>query len=236
MNQTLDFAPNYCHIIELDIAQDATNHDYRYALRGITSAEPSNDESVEEYEYYHSLGMSDSSVEKVKVSIEMTGNRMYGDPVQDFVQSLALETGQARKTYYKWVQPNGEMIEGQCTLSDIVFGSGMGDANARGDFSYTIQIDTVDTHETPNASSIPEAITATDVSVKVGESVDAGAKVTPTTANQKCHYGIEDTTIADVDADGNVKGIEVGETTLTIKAASKPSATKQVAVKVTAGV
>ena len=231
---TLDFAPNYCHVIELDIAQSATEHDWRYALRGITSAEPSSDETTNDDTYYHNLGMTETDVEQVKASVALSGHRMYGDPAQDFVQSLALKTGKDRQTWFRWTMPDGEHLEGTCTLTDIVLGSGMGDANAKGDFSYTISINEVSVHDMGDKVSVPVSVDADDVSVQVGATAGVSASVTPPTANQKCHYAIEDSSVATVDADGIVTGVAVGETRLSVKAASKPSVVKVVDVKVTA--
>ncbi|MDU1389495.1 MAG: Ig-like domain-containing protein, partial [Eggerthella sp.] len=59
------------------------------------------------------------------------------------------------------------------------------------------------------------------------------ASVTPEEANPKCFYASGNTDIATVDSDGNVKGIAEGETTVTVRAASKPSVMKS--VKVTVG-
>jgi hypothetical protein len=232
--ETLDFAPNYCHVIELDVAQSATEHDWRYALRGITSAQPSSDETTNDDTYYHNLGMTETDVEQVKASIDLSGHRMYGDPVQDFVQSLALKTGNDRRTFFRWTMPDGEFLEGSCTLTNIVLGSGMGDANAKGDFSFTIAINEVTAHEYGDKTSVPESVDASDVSVAVGATASAAATVTPSTANQKCHYAVEDTSVATVDADGVVTGVAAGETRLSVKAASKPSVVKVVTVTVTA--
>lgn len=231
--QTLDFAPNYTHIIELDITPTAPKPDYRYALRGITECTPENEETVNEDIYYHNLGQTESEVESVSISLAMTGHRMYGDPVQDYVQSLATRAGKDRKTRFRWTHPDGTLFEGQCTLTELVPGSGMGEANAKGTFSYRININTFnETH--PDLNKMPESITCEDVTVNEEETAKANAQVTPVKANQKCHYAIEDETIATVDMDGVVTGVSAGETKMTIKAASKPTVIKQVTVTVSA--
>lgn len=230
--QTLDFAPNYCHVIELDVTPDEATPTWKNALIGITECAPASDETVDEDDYYDNFGFDDTNVSKVKPSLAMTGFRRYGDPVQDFVQSKALSTGKDRKTSYRWTHPDGTYMQGKCTLVDLIPGSGMGEASAKGDFSYTINFDTVDTFNIGTNILAPTAVTAQDVTATVGASTAVNAEVTPTEANQKCHYAIEDTSIATVDADGNVKGVTAGSTTLTIKAASKPSIVKQVKVTV----
>lgn len=230
--KTLDFAPNYAHIIEIDITPDASPT-WAWAQRGITSCVPAAAETTEEDAYYHLLGSTETSVNDVKVSIAMTGHRMYGDPAQDFVQSRALLTGDDRKTRYRWTHPDGTVLTGECSLSGLVPGSAMGDANSKGDFSYTINFNTVEkVPGTGDMTAMPTSVTVSDVTAQVGKSVAASATVAPAGANQKCHYAIEDGTIATVDEDGNVTGVKAGETVLTVKAASKPSVVAQAKVKV----
>lgn len=230
--QTLDFAPNYCHVIELDITPTEATPTWANALVGITECAPASDETVDEDDYYDNFGMDDTNVSKIKPSLAMTGYRRYGDPVQDFVQSKALTTGKDRKTNYRWTQPDGTYLQGKCSLVDLVPGSSMGEASAKGDLSYTINLDTVDVITIGTDIYTPEAISAEDVTATVGATTAVDAEVTPEGANSKCHYAIEDTSIATVDADGNVKGVTAGSTVLTIKAASKPSIVKQVKVTV----
>lgn len=230
--QTLDFAPNYCHVIELDITPTEATPTWANALVGITECAPASDETVDEDDYYDNFGMDDTNVSEIKPSLAMTGYRRYGDPVQDFVQSKALTTGKDRKTNYRWTQPDGTFLQGKCSLVDLVPGSSMGEASAKGDLSYTINLDTVDVITIGTDIYTPEAISAEDVTATVGAATAVDAEVTPEGANSKCHYAIEDTSIATVDADGNVKGVTAGNTVLTIKAASKPSIVKQIKVTV----
>lgn len=230
--QTLDFAPNYCHVIELDITPTEETPTWKNALVGITECAPASDETVDEDDFYDNFGFDDTTVSKIKPSLAITGFRRYGDPVQDFVQSKALTTGKDRKTSYRWTHPDGTYMQGKCTLVDLVPGSSMGEASAKGDLSYTINLDTVDVIEIGTDIYAPESITAEDITATVGASTSVNAEVAPENASSKCHYAIEDTSIATVDADGKVTGVKAGSTVLTIKAASKPSIVKQIKVTV----
>lgn len=232
--QPLDFAPNYCHAIEIDITPNESTPTWRSALEGITSVQPAADETKDEDEFYDKLGQTETTVTNVKASIALTGFRKYGSEVQDFVQSKALLTGNDRKTGFRWTHPDGTFFQGTCNLCDIVPGSGMGDANAKGDFSFTMALDTIDTIVIGNDVNTPESITATDVTTTVGGTAAVDATIAPTGSNQKAFFAIEDDSIATVDADGNIKGVAAGSTTLTIKAASKPSIVKQIKVTVSA--
>ncbi len=232
-DETLDFAPNYAHTFEIDITPESDKRTWASALVGITECVPSPDETVSEDTYYNDLGDTDSSVDAVKVSIGFTGHRKYGDPAQDFIQSRALLTKKKRKTNYRWVHPDGTVYEGVLTMADLVPGSAMGEATAKGEFTWTAKLNTIT--ETPATNeAMPTSITVSEVKVTVGATKAAGATVQPSGCNQKCHYAIKDETIATVDADGIVTGVKAGTTELVIKAAAMPSVNETVTVTVSA--
>ena len=230
----LDFAPNYAHVIELDITPEAAEPTWANALRGISNCVPTPNETVSEDTYYHNLGNGNDDVTAVKLQIAMTGHRMYGDPVQDYVASLMLETGSKRNTRFRWTQPDGTYIKGQCAIRDLV-PAGMGDSDSKGDFSYTISVSSIEEFEPGDKLDLPESVTATAVSVTVGGTSKVSPTVTPPGASPLCHFAIEDDSIATVDTEGNVKGAKAGKTTLSIKCASKPSVMVQIDVTVTSG-
>lgn len=232
--EDLAFAPNYTHSIELDITPGGPERTWEYALFGIRSCKPESDETTEDDEYFQDLGERHTTVQSVKVAIVMEGHRYYGNACQDFVQSLALKTGQDRETNYRWTMPDGTMLCGTCTLTGLVPGSSIGEANSKGDFSYTININTVDEKVEPDATLAPTKVEASAVSVAKDGSEQAGVTVSPDGANQKCHFGVEDPSICSVDADGKVRGLAVGKTKVTAKAAAKPSVSATFEVTVTA--
>ena len=233
-DETLDFAPNYAHTFEIDITPDSDKETWASALVGITECAPASDETVSEDAYYNDLGDTDSSVDAVKVSIAFTGHRKYGDPAQDFIQSRALLTKKKRKTKYRWVHPDGTTFEGELTMADLVPGSGMGEATAKGDFSWTAKLNTIT--ETPaEGEAMPTGVTCGAVTVTAKSSKDVNAQVQPQGCNQKCHYAVEDDTIATVTPDGKITGLKAGSTKLTVKAAAMPSVSTTVDVTVSAG-
>ena len=232
--ETLDFAPNYCHIIEIDVTPKADKPTWASALEGITNVKSSSEETKDEDEFYDMLDFTDNNITKVKHSLAFTGFRKYGSKAQDFIQSKALGILNERKTSYRWIMPDGTKLQGNCTLCDLIAGSGMGDSKNKGDFSFTLAINTIDTKIIGDAIYAPESISATDVTTTVGATTPIGETIAPTDANQAAHFVIEDESIATVDSDGNVTGVAAGSTIVTIKAASKPSVTKQVKVTVSA--
>ncbi len=232
--QDLAFAPNYANVIELNITPLSATPTWAYALYGITSCAPSSDESTSDDAYYNDFGDTKTTVESVKVSLEMSGHRYYGNACQDWIQSLALKTGSDRETDYRWTMPDGTVLKGKCTITGLVPGSSMGDANAKSEFNYTISINSVDEKIEATSALAPSSITASTVTVAKGSTADAGVSVSPTGANQKCHFGVEDPSICSVDADGVITGISPGTTKITAKAAAKPSISTTFEVKVTA--
>ena len=232
VTETLDYAPNYAHIVELNITPNEAVPTWAWAQVGILECKPESDETISEDPYYHLLGQIATSVDAIKVAIVLSGHRMYGDPAQGFVQSRALLVGKDRETQYRWTMPDGTVLTGDCTLAELVPGSGMGEANSKGDFSFKICLNSVEVVSQGDAVILPQAITATAVTVATSKDTPAKASVTPDGANQKCHYAIKDTSIATVDADGNVHGVKAGKTMMTIKAASKPSVSTQCEVTV----
>lgn len=233
-DETLDFAPNYAHTFEINITPESDKSTWASALVGITECVPSPDETVSEDTYYNDLGDTDSSVDAVKVSIGFTGHRKYGDPAQDFIQSRALLTKKKRKTDYRWVHPDGTTYEGVLTMADLIPGSGMGEATAKGDFSWTAKLNTIT--ETPATNeAMPTGVTCGEVSVTTKTPKAVNAQVQPQGCNQKCHYAVADDTVATVTPDGTVTGLKAGTTKLTVKAAAMPSVSTTVEVTVTAG-
>ena len=232
--EDLAFAPNYAHVIELDVTPSGPERTWEYAMYGIKSCKSEPDETIEDDEYFHALGEKHTTVQSVKVAIAMEGHRYYGDACQDFIQSLALKSGEDRETNYRWTMPDGMMLRGTCTLTGLAPGSSIGDANARGEFSYKININTVDEKVEPDTALAPTKVEASAVSVAKDATADSTVTVTPDGANQKCHFGVEDPSICSVDADGKVRGLAAGKTKVTAKAAAKPSVSATFEVTVTA--
>ena len=232
-NQDLGFAPNYMSALEVDITPEATTPTWAIFSRGITEVKPTTNETTDTKDYYDGYGTPTDKVKSVQPQYEVTGDRCYGDPAQDFITSCALLTGEGRKTQFRHTAANGDIIEGDCTLLNLTPNSGQGDASALGAFTCTIATAGSPKFTAGNKLKLPESVTASDIEVAVDATTKIDASVAPTDANPKCFYASGNTGIAAVDSDGNVKGVAQGETTVTVRAASKPSVMKS--VKVTVG-
>lgn len=228
----LGFALNYTNVHAIDITPNAADHTWAYIGQGIQSITPSPNETVDTTYYYNGGGQASSDTTGVDATVSFSGHRYYGDPAQDYIAALDYIFGEARKTYYRHVAPDGRVLEGPCSITNIV--NGGGDANGKGTFSFDIKWDGVPTVKDPDYASMPTGITATAVTVAEGAVEEIGATVAPEGASAVCQYAIDDPDIAIVTADGKVKGVKAGETELTIKSALAPTIGATVKVTVTA--
>lgn len=233
MAQTdLAFAQNYTNALEIDITPEAASPTYMPLACGITSITPSANESTEDKDYYDGYGVPTTKVQSNQIQYEVEGDRCFGDPAQDFIAGRALLTGDDRVTRFRHTSSNGDVVEGKCTLLNLVPGSGQGEASALGAFTCTIATAGYPSFTPANKLKLPTEVTVSDVEVEVGGTTAAGATVTPEEASGKCFYGIEDRSIATVDGDGNVTGVKEGATQLTVRCAAKPSVLETVTVTV----
>lgn len=230
----LGFAPNYANALEVDITPDASSPTWAILSRGITNITPSPNENTEDKDYYDGYGVPETKVTSTQIQYEVEGDRCYGDPAQDYISSCALETGDGRKTRFRHTAPNGDVIEGDCTLLNLTPNSGQGEASAPGAFTCTVATAGYPEFKPANKLKLPTAITADDVSVAVDAKAKIEATVTPEDANGKCFFASGDTDIATVDSDGNVTGVSEGKCKIAIRAASKPAILKTIEVTVTA--
>lgn len=232
----LGFAPNYSSALEINITPGESTKTWAILSRGITEIKPTPNESTEDKDYYENCGVPETKVKSTQIQYEVTGDRYYGDPAQDFVASLALEIGDGRKTDFRHTDPNGDVVEGECTILNIVVGSQQGAASDPGAFSCTVATAGRPTYTEASKNKLPTSVTAklSGTSVAVGKSSAITATVTPTDANPKCFYASSDNDVATVDSEGNVTGVAAGKATVTVRAASKPSVFATVEVTVSA--
>lgn len=226
------FASNWTNLFMIDITPGGPSRTFARIGAGINSADPIGDDEVSEEAYYDGEGGSDSEVTGRSSGMSFSGHRCYGDPAQDYIESIEEEAGEARKTTFRMVGPNGRIKEGPATITNIkTFGGGPKD---KSEFSCDIKFNGRPKVTPGNAKEFPETVTATAVSVAVGATAEVAATVAPSGASTACVYGIEDSEIATVDAMGVVTGVKTGKTKLSVKSAVKPSVTAEVEVTVTA--
>ena len=230
----LGFARNYANALEINITPGEAEPTWAILSRGITSITPSPNESTEDKDYYDGYGVPTTKVQSTQIQYEVEGDRCYGDPAQDYIASVALETGEGRETQFRHTAANGDVIQGDCTLLELVPNSGQGEASALGAFSCTISTAGSPAFTPAGKLKLPEMVEAEAVSVVVGAKARIETTVTPAESNPKCFFASGNTDVATVDSDGNVTGVSEGKATITVRAASKPSVMVSVEVTVTA--
>lgn len=111
-------------------------HLYRLGA-GITSATPSNADTMTTYSYLIDQGGAENDQTQKAVSYALAGNRNFGDPAQEFVADQdSIMNAQA---YFIVILEDGSQIEGIGNLSNIIDHGG--DMNARNTFSFTFTFD-----------------------------------------------------------------------------------------------
>lgn len=222
----IGFALNYTNLHEIEIP----GRGWARIGAGIQSVDPSGNEESDQTGYYDGEGLASTLITGGQVTLAFSGHRKYGDAAQDYIASLALEYGSARNTRYRWTAPDGQRINGQCTIANIKPGGG--DANSKSSFEFELHLNGRPTLTAGDASGFPTSITASDITAAVGASASVGAAVLPNTASNALAYAVENDEIATVSSDGIVTGIMVGQTKLSIKSMVKPSVAVEVGVSI----
>ncbi len=229
----IGFIKNYQFLLEADVTPNGPERTFARVAGGIRSTSDSTEEETDSAAYYDSDGGTVDEVKSVKFAYEVTGDRLVGDPFQDFVVSRKYVSGNARKTTLRMTSPDGEVIEGTATISNIKGAGPNGEANSAPEFGCTLAFDGIPAHDAPTATTLPAEVAAEDVTVAVGAKAKLGESVSPETASGRCVYEVESWDVCTVDSEGNVTGVAEGATRVRVKAAAKPSVSKVVTVTVT---
>lgn len=215
----ISFTLNYTNLYLINTTPGGPSKTWERIGAGINSVEWEGNEEVSQDAYYDGEGLASSDVTGGQMVGTFEGHRKYGDPAQDFIASLMLDYS-GRKTDFRWIAPDGQTLEGEVTVANIKPQGG--DPNAKSDFGFEVHFNGMPQYTAGDANEFPESVTCSAVTVKVGASIAAGATVSPSGSSPALVYGVEDDSIATVDADGNVTGVKAGKTKLSVKSAVKP--------------
>ncbi|MFC4075221.1 phage tail tube protein [Salinithrix halophila] len=103
---------------------------------GFKSVDPQMNEENDQTAYLDGNGFATTTVMGGQLTLEFTGDRLYGDPAQDWIFSKMATIGTKRNTTFKWEQPSGEIFEGPVTLA--VINGPTGDANSKGEVTVEV--------------------------------------------------------------------------------------------------
>lgn len=229
------YAPNYTNILEVNVTPNEAEATWAWVAPGINNITNDASEETSEDEFYDSEGSTDTEVTKLTRGFTVEGYRRFTDAFQNYVASIADLTGEDRRTQYRLTSPDGKVIQANCTIKDIKAGVPDGAPSDRMPFSCSIVQNGSYTSVTPAAgASLPESVNATIAALTVKKSVTISPTVTPSTASQRCLYGVSDDSIATVTNDGVLTGVSAGKVNVMIKCAAKPSVFTTVEVEVKA--
>lgn len=144
------------HLFEIKIADEQ----YARLAKGIMSAEPDNNEETDQTKYLDGDGFGETDVIGAQLIVAFSGHRYYGDPAQDYIYSNMLKLGAGRRTDFRWTQPNGDVLEGSCTIAAITGPSG--DAGAKGEIGFEIHFNGKIELQEGGAAPATAATTSTD--------------------------------------------------------------------------
>ncbi|MBM7585849.1 hypothetical protein JOC86_002391 [Bacillus pakistanensis] len=146
-----EFYLQSAHKFEIQTGTDTTTQEpiYSRLAGGLNSVEPSNNEELSQDKYLDGDGYGETDVIGAQQTLSFSGHRKYGDEAQDFIYSKRLELGNARRTNFRWTEPDGGILEGPATIVEI--GGPSGEAGSKGEISFGIHFNGKPTYTPPVA-------------------------------------------------------------------------------------
>lgn len=132
------FEQNFQRLYEIDITPNGASPTWARLGAGLTGADPSNNEEIDQTKYLDGDGYAESEVIGAQFTLAFSGHRVIGDAAQDFIASLEHELGNNRKTTFRTYDKFGNLKQGDCTIANVDFGGG--DAGAKVDIAFEIHV------------------------------------------------------------------------------------------------
>lgn len=124
-----------------EIPTSSTTQPTWYELaKYILSVSPNDNESTEEEGFYDGDGTPETAVMAIAMGYSFSGYDDPDDDAQALIRSLKLEVGEGRHIMFRVTESGtgANTYTGEATVSNIVSGSGGGDATNFADFSCDI--------------------------------------------------------------------------------------------------
>lgn len=134
----MEYVLNYMELHEIDVTPNGASRTWKRLAEGITSADPSNNDNVDQTAYLNGNGYGSSDVIGAQMTIAFSGHRVVGDAAQDYIASVQRTLGNGRKTNYRFTDAQGNQVSGACTIANVDFGGG--DANAKTEIAFEIHL------------------------------------------------------------------------------------------------
>ena len=152
----MSFALNYMDLFEIDITPNAASETWARLGSGLSSADPSNNENIDQTAYLDDDGYGTSTVIGAQKIISFSGHRELGDSAQDYIASIQNTLGSSRNTTFRYTDADGSKMSGPCIIANIDIGGG--DAGAKKEISFEVHMNGKPT-DTPKSAA--ETLTST---------------------------------------------------------------------------
>lgn len=143
-SKTLTRPENWVNRLEIDLnggkdpKADVETAEWAQIAEGIQSVTPAGNETADTQAFWVDKGFSETDITGKRATFAITGQRVVGDPAQDFIAARFLAMGDSLRTLFRWTDQSGNTIVANCTLTSVVpFG---GNANGRQTFSVTLSL------------------------------------------------------------------------------------------------
>lgn len=221
MSVDIGFALNYTNLYLINVTPQAEVPTWARLGQGITSVEPDDSDETSDDAYYDGEGVTETNVTGSTMGYKFSGDRHYNNAAQNFVAGLRGTSGASRRTDLRHVAPDGRVLEGKVTITDI--NAGGGEANEKGGFEFTAHFAGRPTVTEPDATVMPESLAASAVNVQVGGTAQVAVTPTPSASSGACAFASSDVEVATVDDSGLVTGVGAGTCTISCKSMVLPS-------------
>lgn len=134
---TNDFILNYENLYLIDITPETTATYARLAA-GLSSADPENNEELDQTKYLDGDGHGSTSVIGMQRTVAFSGHRDANDAAQNYIFSKEFELGNERCTTFRQIDKYGNIVEKSCTIATL--NPGGGDAGAKSEIGFEIHL------------------------------------------------------------------------------------------------
>lgn len=117
--------PCYENQFKIDITGgDGATESNLKPIADMESSSVSIDGNVEEWSPFDAEGWTNRLVTSKSITISVSGKRNIGDSGNDYIESVALKTGENCNTTFVWSFPSGAKLVMPCVINVTEWGSG----------------------------------------------------------------------------------------------------------------
>lgn len=216
-----DYQKNYEKLFLINTTPTETNPTLVRLANGIDTFEETNNETKETKMYYNNEGYGTTISTNKSMTWTASGDRIKGDPAQDFIAGLYYKLGGELETDYESYDSEGNKISGDCSITDIIkFGGGAGEIspfgatiNGNGKPAITYATAAVDfTTPTAFAAGATTGTTKATITKAASPSIEAGLTLYYTlgaeAVKKNTHQYVDTNTLTAYTSEAEIKAAE----------------------------